>query len=337
MKAVSLFSGAGGLDLGFRQAGFDLVWAVDSYADAVESYRKNISDHIVLADLAGVEASSVPHGDVIIGGFPCQGFSVANITRSSEDGRNKLYLEFVRILRNIRPQFFLAENVKGILSLADGVVFQEILADFAKVGYTVAYSLLNAADYGVPQSRQRVFLLGAREDVACDLSAFPPVRTHADSSEAAALGLSPWIGVGDALADVPEPDAEHDLPNHDGYSRYKLRFNGYLGHRRINPAMPSPTLTARGDDRGGVVVLHHPDNHRRISPREAARIQGFPDWFAFAGTRTSAYRQIANAVPPPLARAVAASILDCASGSSESAIAHGSRLEAEHPIQPSLL
>lgn len=337
MRTVSLFSGAGGLDFGFQQAGFNVIWAIDTYEDAVKTYRANVGDHILHEDLVQVPSTEVPDADVVIGGFPCQGFSVANMVRSKNDGRNQLYLEFVRILRDKQPQFFLAENVKGILSLADGQVFSKILDDFAAAGYRVVYAVLNAADYGVPQTRQRVFLFGARTDVGCDMMAFPPVRTHAHPKDADELGLCRWIGMGDALSTLPEPEEPHELPNHDGYSRYKLRFNGYLGHRTIDSSMPSPTLTARGDDRGGVVVVHHPENHRRISPREAATVQGFPLEFAFAGPRTSAYRQIANAVPPPLAQAVASSILASASRASEVPVAHGSRLKPPNLLQASIL
>jgi len=111
------------------------------------------------------------------------------------------------------------------------------------------------------------------------------------------------VSVGKALAHLPEPGKFSSIPNHD-YSRYKLRFNGYLGHRVIDPDKPAPTVTARGDDKGGVVVLHHPGNHRRMTVHELAAVQSFPDDFVFAGTKTAAYRQIGNAVPPKLAEAL---------------------------------
>ncbi len=313
MRVISLFSGAGGLDLGFMWAGFDIVWANDNFPEAVETYKHNIGEHISSGDIGAFDPDEIPEAEAIIGGFPCQGFSVANMKRTKSDGRNQLYLEFVRILQAKRPKFFLAENVKGILSLEGGQVFRTIREDFARAGYVTAYALLNAADYGVPQRRERVFLFGVREGVEANLAAFPPPPTHAPSGKAAALGLLPWVTVGDALASIPEPDEPHDLTNHD-YTRYKLRFNGYLGHREIDPRMPSPTVTARGDSRGGVVVLHHPKNHRRMSVREVATVQSFPLNFHFCGSRTAGYRQVANAVPPLLAAAVAKSALRCMSG-----------------------
>jgi DNA (cytosine-5)-methyltransferase 1 len=311
MNVISLFSGAGGLDLGFIWAGFKVVWAIDNFEEAACTYRHNIGDHITCGNIEDVDTSAVPDADVIIGGFPCQGFSVANIKRTGTDGRNKLYLQFIRFIEAKNPKFFVAENVKGILSLERGEVFSRIKDDFSRVGYSVRHALLNAADHGVPQQRERVFIFGIRHDLHCDTASFPPVATHAHPKDAERLGLRPWVSIGEALKDIPEPSEPHDLMNHD-YTKYKLRFNGYLGHRRINPDMPSPTITARGDERGGVVIHHHPNNHRRMSARETAIAQSFPMDFFFCGSRTSAYRQIGNAVPPLLARAVGESVKRCA-------------------------
>lgn len=309
-KVVSLFSGAGGLDLGFIEAGFNVVWANDLFSEAVETYQKNIGQHIVLGDLSEIDADSIPDCDLVIGGFPCQGFSVANTGRNTDDKRNSLYLEFVRIIRQKKPYAFIAENVKGILSLGKGRVFETIISDFEEAGYCVNHALLNAADYGVPQRRQRVFLFGIRNDLYNESAvghSFPPAATHAQSDKSRILGLKPWVGIGDALQIIPEPDQPNNLSNHEA-SKYKLRFNGYLGHRYVDPSLPCPTLTARGDDKGGVVIHHHPSNERRLTAREAAIAQSFPIDFVFVGPKTTAYRQIANAVPPLLAMHVAKSV-----------------------------
>jgi len=299
MKVVSLFSGAGGLDLGFKMAGHKIIWANDLYNDAVETYKANLGDHIICKDIFAINENEVPDCDIIIGGFPCQGFSVANTKRNASDERNQLYKQLVRIINAKQPKFFLAENVKGIFSLAKGEVLKAILNDFTSLGYNVQAKVLNAADYGVPQLRQRVFFIGVRNDI--DYSFEYPLPTNsADGSK----NLPKWIGVGDALSALPNPNESNSIPNHD-YSKYKLRFNGYLGHRAIDPLKPAPTVTARGDDKGGVVVLHHPNNQRRMSCRELATVQSFPINFAFYGTRSSVYRQIGNAVPPLLAYAVA--------------------------------
>lgn len=299
MKIVSLFSGAGGLDLGFKMAGHEVVWANDLYSDAVDTYRLNMGDHIVYKNIFEVAPDEVPDCDIVMGGFPCQGFSVANTKRNVEDERNQLYRELIRIIAAKNPKFFVAENVRGIMSIGKGEVLKMILNDFEQLGYKVKAKLLNAADYGAPQLRQRVFIIGVRNDIDFDYSY--PAATH---NQAGTNGLKKWLGVGDALADLPDPDQPNDIANHD-YSKYKLRFNGYIGHRTIDPDKPAPTVTARGDDKGGVVVLHHPSNTRRMSCRELATVQGFPTDYVFSGTRSSVYRQIGNAVPPPLAYAIA--------------------------------
>lgn len=297
MKVASLFSGAGGLDLGFIEAGHEIVWANDNYEDAVLTYRKNIGDHIVLNDIKDVDCSGIPDHDILIGGFPCQGFSVANTKRHAEDSRNQLYLEFLRVLSTKKPNFFVAENVKGILSLEKGAVFKMILSDFSKAGYKVEYKVLNAANFGVPQKRERVIIIGVRNDL--DIVIKHPSPTHAEQNNLFNK-LKPWVTVAQAVSHLPDPDGDHSLLNHT-YSKFKLKFNGYIGNRRIDPCKPAPTVTARGDSKGGVVILHHPNNERRMSVRELALIQSFPMDFEFIGTNSSCYRQIGNAVPPLLA------------------------------------
>ncbi|MUM77565.1 DNA (cytosine-5-)-methyltransferase [Pseudodesulfovibrio sp. F-1] len=303
MDVISLFSGAGGLDLGLIQAGHRIVWANDIYEDAVATYRRNIGNHVDVKDIYNISSSDIPDGDVVVGGFPCQGFSVANWNRTTGDKRNKLYREMVRVIRDKRPRFFIAENVKGIVSLGKGEVLKRIIGDFRSTGYKTYWKVLNSADFGVPQKRMRFVMLGVREDIFVEEVPFPPKPTHVEPGKGSLGQLLPWVTVGEALAHYPEPDDAPDIPNHD-YSKYKLRFNGHLGHRYIDPNQPAPTVTGRGDDKGGVVVLHHPNNHRRMSARELATVQSFPDDFVFEGTRTSAYRQIANAVPPKLGQAI---------------------------------
>ncbi len=299
MKVVSLFSGAGGLDLGFVMAGHTIVWADDLFEDAVKTYRKNIGEHIVRKDIKDVSVSDIPDADIIIGGFPCQGFSVANTKRNEQDERNSLYKELVRVIDAKKPKFFVAENVKGLTSLSGGKVFRMILSDFSALGYSVSYKILNAADYGVPQTRIRVIIVGVRNDIDFEYS-FPDPVCDKDGKN----GLKRWVSVRDALAVVPDPDKPNDLCNHT-YSKYKLNFNGYIGHRPLDPDKPAPTVTARGDSRGGVVILPHPNGQRRMTCRELARIQSFPLDFEFCGSNSSIYRQIGNAVPPLLGKAVA--------------------------------
>lgn len=299
MNVVSLFSGAGGLDYGFIMAGHNILWANDLYEDAVDTYRKNIGNHIICKDISLVDTNDIPNCDIVIGGFPCQGFSVANTKRHIKDTRNTLYKQLIRVIQAKRPTFFLAENVKGILSLGKGEVIKAIISDFQSIGYKVKYKLLNAADYGVPQTRMRVIIIGVREDIDFDYQYPEPTNSQYGS-----LITAPWVSVGEIMAEIPDPDLPNNLPNHQ-YSKYKLGFNGYIGHRPLDPSKPAPTVTGRGDDKGGVVILPHPNGLRRMSGRELAAVQSFPLNYEFCGSLSSVYRQIGNAVPPLLAYAVA--------------------------------
>ncbi|BCM88713.1 modification methylase HaeIII [Abditibacteriota bacterium] len=303
MRVVSLFSGAGGLDLGFVNAGHKVVWANDNFSDAVETYKLNIGKHIICGDIESIPSEEIPNCDIVVGGFPCQGFSVANWNRTASDERNQLYLEMLRVVRDKKPRYFLAENVQGLLSIEKGEVIKMIVGDFEKAGYLVSVDLANAADYGVPQRRQRVFIVGTRDDVEPRAIMLPPA-THRDPSKSGGAPLAPWMTVSRALDGIGEPHQETDLLNHVG-TQHKLVFNKYVGNRRVDPNKPAPTVTGRGDHRGGVLVLPHPGGHRRMTVREVACVQSFPRDFVFYGCKTSAYRQIANAVPPVLAEAVA--------------------------------
>ncbi|WP_080803342.1 DNA cytosine methyltransferase [Arabiibacter massiliensis] len=301
---VSLFAGAGGLDLGFVQAGFDLVWANDFDSDAVETYRMNLGDHIVCGDIASLSTDDIPDCDVLIGGFPCQGFSVANRKRSTADERNLLYKEYLRILHAKRPKVFLAENVKGILSLDGGAVIDMIVSDFQSEGYNVKYRLINAADYGVPQKRMRVIIVGTREDIAEEFEY--PAPSHSGKVQD---GLSPWVTMREALEGVPDPDGpmSDTVPN-NVYSRYKVEPRNFTGHRPSDADKPSPTILARGNGGGGVCAIPHYNGERRLSVRESACIQTFPMEYSFYGKMNSCYRQIGNAVPVLLARELASQI-----------------------------
>ena len=296
---------AGFKEAGFKEAGFDLVWANDFDADAVETYKTNIGDECVLGDISNISSDDIPNCDVIIGGFPCQGFSMANTKRHVLDERNSLYLEYVRILKDKRPKAFVAENVKGILSIGKGEVIKAIIEDFTNVGYRVKYKLLNAADYGVPQTRMRVIIVGIRSDLNVDFEF--PEPTHSKNS---ANGLPNWVSVKEALEHLPDPDGDnaHSVPNNE-YSQYKVTTKNFTGHRVTNPNLPSPTILARGNGGGGVVAIPHFSGNRRMTVRESAAIQTFPDNFLFSGTRGSGYRQVGNAVPVLLARTIAKQLL----------------------------
>jgi DNA (cytosine-5)-methyltransferase 1 len=298
MDIISLFSGAGGMDLGFVQAGHRIVWANDHDHDAVETYKQNIGQHIHEGDIEGVDLSRLPNADMVIGGFPCQGFSCANLKRSTNDTRNELYLEFLRVLVEKEPRFFLAENVRGILSLDNGRVISMIVRDFEKCGYKVNFEKFNLADYGIPQTRNRVIIVGVREDISDSVLYQFPKPTHSKKMN---TGLRPWVTISEALKNIPEPEESHNFLNHV-CSQYKITNRNFTGHRKTDPNKPSPTILARGNGKGGVCAIQHPNNHRRLSVRESAVIQTFPLEFEFFGRMNSMYRQVGNAVPIEFAR-----------------------------------
>jgi len=302
LKVVSLFSGAGGLDLGLIQAGHMVVWANDFDKDSVSTYSANIGNHIVLDSIENILSADVPDADMIVGGFPCQGYSQANLSRNSDDPRNGLYREFVRVLTEKQPKYFIAENVRGLMSLDSGRAFENITLGFESAGYRVAAKVLNAADYGVPQNRHRVIFMGTRADLPCHADLRHPEPTH--SSQPSPDGLLPHVTVGEALSAVPDPVEFPDVVPNQGYSRYKFVERNFTGHRSTAADKPSPTILARGNGGGGVNATPHPNGLRRMSVRESAAIQTFPLAFKFTGGLGSTYRQVGNAVPVLLGRAL---------------------------------
>ncbi|WP_027087972.1 DNA cytosine methyltransferase [Cohnella panacarvi] len=291
MKIVSLFSGAGGLDLGLLQAGHDIVWANDIDVDAVTTYSKNIGNHIVCADIKDIDILAVPKSDVVVGGFPCQGFSQANLLRTIDDERNQLYKFFYKIIKHTQPKFFIAENVRGILSLGGGAVIKRITLDFEEAGYITSVNLVNMADYGIPQTRQRVIIIGQHKDVGKEMLFRFPQKTNGKNGEP-----QPWIPIKAALQHYPEPNEPNSYLNHIG-SSYKVEYRNFTGHRATDPSKPSPTILARGNGKGGVCAIPHYNGNRRLTIRESATIQTFPETFEFIGHMNSCYRQIGNAVP----------------------------------------
>lgn len=285
-RVISLFSGCGGLDLGFLKSGFEIVFANDIDKDACETYKKNIGNHIVCKDIHNIQASEIPDADILIGGFPCLGFTIANGKRRDIDSKyNTLYLEYARILKEKQPKYFLVENVAGIQS---GTVFREnfynkIIPTFEACGYEVKHTMLNALDFGVAQSRKRVIIVGRRLDVKNEINFPIPICKIPKTLR-------------EAIGDLPL-EFDSSIPNHIG-SNHKIKINGYVGNRVLLWDKPSPTITGRGSRGGGAVIHPHPNLHRRLSVRECARLQSFDDNFIFYGSNGATYAQIGNAVPP---------------------------------------
>lgn len=309
MKAISLFSGAGGLDYGFRKAGADLVWANEINESFCRTYEKNIEEPIVCADIRCVSPSEVPQGDIMMGGFPCLGFTIARGKRRTvHDEKNLLYKYFLRLVKDKQPELFLIENVPGMKQGKKfETLFETLLKEFADAGYSVRHHILNAVHYGVPQFRKRVIILGIRDgsDIQIDL----PKRTHAKSDIVDLYGnrLQSYVTIKDAIDDLPEP-GKSAIKNHVG-TKHRVKLNGYMGNRRLFWDRPSPTIIGRGSLTGGPVIHPHPNLTRRLTVRECARLQSFPDDFEFEGSMTACYAQVGNAVPPLFAFRLAQAVM----------------------------
>ncbi|MBQ7689825.1 MAG: DNA cytosine methyltransferase [Muribaculaceae bacterium] len=297
MEIISLFSGAGGLDLGLKLAGNRIVWANDIDRDAVATYRLNVGNEITCADIRDVAIGDIPDGDVVVGGFPCQGFSRANLRRKVDDERNAMYRFFYEVIRVKQPRFFIAENVKGILSLGHGAVVRQIMADFGCAGYHVVHRKVNMADYGIPQHRERVIFVGQRVDLGEKMLFEFPVSTHCRDG----IGKPKWVSIKEAIEGCPAPGDTTNDPNNYG-SAYKFVTRNFTAHRVTDPEKPSPTILARGNGKGGVCAIPHYNGERRLTIRESATVQTFPPDFVFTGKMGSCYRQIGNAVPVEFGR-----------------------------------
>ena len=314
-KVISMFSGAGGLDMGFHNRGFEILWANDSAKDACATYDKwaNYYENgirkekekctiIECGDISKVNLEEVLPGidvDVVLGGFPCQGFSVAG-PRQVDDSRNILYTHFVKMVEIKRPKVIVAENVVGIKTLGDGIVFDKIIEDFSDLGYTMSAPTVNAKDYGVPQDRMRVIFIGIRNDI-CKGGAyiFP-------------LGSAKIVTLKEALSDLEEVNME-DVCQAAFSSRYMSR-NRKRDYDEVSftiPAMAKQVPLSPDSDGmefEEVDKFRFIGKNRRLSYKEAAAIQTFPKNMEFCGDLDSKYRQIGNAVPVKLAEAIACEI-----------------------------
>jgi DNA (cytosine-5)-methyltransferase 1 len=302
LKVASIFSGCGGLDYAFHKESniFDVIYANDFDKDSCNSYEDYYKHKPVCENIANIK--NIPNCDILLGGFPCQGFSIANINRSEFDSRNQLYLELVRLLRLKKPKYFIFENVKGILNLGGyetdqdkknkmGKIFKIIVSDLEKCGYCVYTKLFKLKWYDIPQNRERVIFLGIREDLANNIEFTWPIEKK-----------NITMTLKDAIGDLP---IDYDESIQHMGSQHKVKITGYMGNRKLKWDSISPTITGRGSGGGGPVINVHPSGKRRMTVREYARIQTFPDDFKFYGSKSSMYRQIGNAVPPTFSSVLA--------------------------------
>ncbi len=331
-KAISLFSGAGGMDLGFRKAGFRIVWANDFNDAACDTYCANVGKEIHRGSLMDYDYACLPSCDLVFGGPPCQGFSVAG-KMDPDDPRSRLVFEFQKVVAAKRPLFFVMENVAALARLARfAAVRTRLLSEYKKMGYEVQFKILDGQFYGTPQRRERMIMIGTR-DVERKI-AFPTrcrrlitAREVLSSLDEAGTGNN--LGVCEAKITVAKRPVLRSSP----YAG--MLFNG-LG-RPIDLDRPCQTLPASmGGNKTPFIDterLRHPEaadwleelhrhaldgeditkyavppTFRRITVSEAAALQGFPPGFTFCGSRCEQYRQIGNSVPPPFAYHIAKSV-----------------------------
>lgn len=307
---ISLFSGCGGMDLGFignfncldkkySENPFEIVLANDINEKATLTQKHNFKNiNVVCEDVVKLVEGKLPKADVLIGGFPCQDFSLAGKQQGLKVERGNLYKSMIKAIQNVKPKVFIAENVKGLILLENGLAIKTIISDFEKCGYNVKYKLFNTADFGVPQLRERVIIVGVRKDIQNEFQF--PNQTH---FEKPLSGQESWISIKDAIEDL-EDDLVLNTKFNCGFS--KAKKNNGQGNSITKADRPSPTMRA---EHHGNIEFHY-KLPRRLSAREAARIQTFPDDFEFLKSTTDAYRQIGNAVPPVFAWHIAKSVID---------------------------
>lgn len=317
LNTISLFSGGGGLDLGFAAAGYRVCCSVDKDPFSCKTLELNSGrkpyfsqSAVITGDIAGVEGKALLKAgklkasevDIVIGGPPCQAFSIFGRRGGLKDPRGNLVWEFVRIIKELSPTAFVFENVAGLRTIDNGRLYQDILDALSLDGeYAVSDHNYELADFGIPQFRNRILFIGHKNG-----RRIPPMSpTHGPGDLFQRL---PYVTSETALYDMPEPGPESGLPNHIGrdhsegiIDRYRsLKFGERDSRTRINklhPKRPSFTIVV-GSDAGGGKGHVHPFSPREVTPRESARLQTFPDWWQFSGTGRHVIRQVGNAVPP---------------------------------------
>ncbi|MGT2686664.1 DNA cytosine methyltransferase [Streptococcus porcinus] len=334
-KIIDLFCGAGGLSLGFEKAGFEVEFAIDLWEDAIKTYnhnhQKKVAKSLDIHELSDSFLESF-RGKVqgVIGGPPCQGYSTVG-TRNINDPRNHLYLEYCRVVEKVDPEFFVIENVRGLLTLANGAFKEDIVTRFSKLGYNVSFKLINSSEFGVPQNRFRVFFVGMK-----DVNFNFPVEQVNKVSTFEALSDLPSLESLDLFStfykSTPQNEYQklmrantkellnHEPTKHTDQTKSiisKIPDGGKItdlpeeywnirkynkAFQRMNSKLPSNTI-----DTGHRNYFHYSEN-RVPSVRESARLQSFPDNFEFLGSKTSQYKQVGNAVPPLLAEKIAREI-----------------------------
>jgi len=315
MKIASFFSGAGGLDLGFTNVGFDLAFANDNWQGCWETFEKNHNHSICKKSITEISPEEIPEVIGFVGGPPCQSWSLAGAMKGINDPRGKLFYNYVELIKAKKPLFFLAENVAGLLSDKHISEFIKIIQAFKEIGYNVSYQLLNAKDYGVPQDRKRIIIVGYHKKLGKEFEFPEPMNSS--------------FSLRDAIGDLPPAKSAKEknktngkikISNHEymngGFSTIYMSRNRVRGwdehsftiqaggrHAPIHPQAPKMKFIEQ-NKREFVKGKEH--LYRRLSVRECARVQTFPDDFTFYYNDVAdGYKMIGNAVPVKLAEAIA--------------------------------
>lgn len=315
-RVVSLFAGCGGCDLGltggftfnkkkYEKLPYELIYVTDINQKALNTHELNFSgEKVVCGDICNIPSSEIPDHDVLVGGFPCQSFSTVNPTKDPFDDRANLYKQMARIAKDKQPMAFIAENVKGLMTLHKGEIFKRVREAFEDAGYTLSYQLVNAADYGVPQKRERMILVGIRNDLQKRF-VFPEKTNEGD-----------WVPLSVAVPKLAIDDQKYYFSKRavEGMKNAKNNMKRGLWQKLDEPCLTITSHLAKVSiNSRDPVLLVDPEKelYRRFTPREAARIQSFPDSFQFAGSEADAYRQIGNAVPPVMFWHISKKLAEC--------------------------
>lgn len=322
MTYIDIFSGAGGFSLGFNNKGFQNIFSIDIDKSSCETYKYNFPNHkLIEKDICQLSDKEIKNLigiadiDVVIGGPPCQGFSLAgNIGRMFvEDTRNRLFKEFVRVVNAVKPSFFVMENVAYLYNYNKGKMRKEIITDFEKLGYNVECRILNSADYGVPQIRKRVIFIGSRGKQKIE---FPKPTTDV------------YLTVKEAISDYPIllSGEKSTIPNHVAmtHSTQMLEKMSYISDGGNREEIPIKIRPKSGDARkyiryksdkpsvcitGDMRKIFHYEQNRALTVRELAELQSYPYNYIFKGTKISQQQQVGNSVPPKMAEAIAGVII----------------------------
>ncbi len=330
IRTLSLFSGGGGLDLGFAAAGYSIELAIELDPYSCKTLIKNEnkkkfynSTKVLNKDITKVTTKEIKNEigsngkddkiDLIIGGPPCQAFSVFGKRCGLDDPRGNLIWDYLRIVKELKPTAFVFENVAGLKTIHNGELYIRLLEELSCNGlYTVSDHNYEVANYGIPQFRNRIFFIGVK-----DGRRIPPmIQTHGE--DGTLFDVLPFKTVGQVLENIPEPVENNELYNHKGRLHSKRIIDRYTslkyGERdsktrinKLDPNRPSYTIIV-GSDKGGGKGHVHPYTPREVTPRESARLQTFPDWWEFYGNGRHVIRQVGNAVPPLFAALLAAHV-----------------------------